>query len=163
VYCFAVVGSTVGANKNHLGVFNAAGSGVVMRVWRVEAVAHLTATVTGLATSHLLKRTTTVGTGTAAVLRKFDPDAPNLPAQITGRHSYTGQPAVTADSELAAATLNNEETAAQAVRVPLFEAIPDRGIEPVTVREGGGLVSQQAGLAGAGAVSVFFYFTLEPA
>lgn len=161
MYCFAVVGSTVGAGKNHLGVFNAAGSGKVVRIWRVEVVNHQAAAVTGLGASFLLCRTTTAGGGTAAALRKADLTEDNPPAQVTGTHTYTSQPAVTAGSELAEITISTEETSAQTPKVPLFQADANAGVPPVVVREGGGVVVQQAALASAGAVSVFVWFTVE--
>ena len=161
MYCYAVVGSAVGAGKNHLGLFNGAGSGRTLRVWRVEVVPHLTAVITGTAATFVLARTTTPGTGAAAALRKLDPLAPDPPAQVTGRHTFTAQPAVTANSELAALTANAEETVSHGAKVPLYEAIPERGIEPVTVPEGGGLAVQQAAFLGAGAFSVFIYFTAD--
>ena len=162
MYCFAVVGSAAGASKNHLGVFNGTGSGVVLRVWRVEVVPHLTAAITGTAATFLLSRTTTAGSGSPSVLRKFDLLAASLPAQITALHTYVAQPTVTLNSELAALTVNAEETAAQGGKAPLFEAVPDRRIEPVVVRENSGIVVPQAAFAGAGSFSVFVYFTADP-
>jgi hypothetical protein len=165
VYCFAVVNSSLAAGKNHLAVFNGAGSGLVLRVWRVEVVPYLTAAVAGVMGHFSLLRTTTGGTiTTPAVLRKFDPNYANLPAQVAAGVAFSAQPTVTAATELAALAVNNEETAAQGFKVPLFEAVPDRRIDPVIVREGGGVVVQQptGTLATVGGASVFIYFTADP-
>jgi hypothetical protein len=159
VYCYAVIGSAVAAGKNHLSLFNGIGSGKVIRVWRVEVVNHQAAAVTGLSASFVLARTTTTGNGTAAVLRKADPGEDDPPAQITAKHAHTAQPSVAANSELGEVTLSTEETSAQTAKQPVFEAAWDRGVSPVTLREGGGVVVQQVGLAGAGQVSVFIWFT----
>lgn len=157
MYCFAVVNSAVGANKNHLGVFNAAGSGKVFEVWRVEASPQMGAAVAGLKVTLTLARTTAPGVGTAAVVRKFDLTEDNLPAGVGGLHSYGTQPTVTTDSELAAAALNTEETVTAVGKIELFRAEPEYGIPPVTVRPGGGVVVRQGALAGAGNVNVFIY------
>jgi hypothetical protein len=157
----ALINSAVGASKNHLGLFNGVGSGRVLRVWRIEVVNHLTANNAGTATSFTASRTTTVGTGTAAAIRLEDLRDPPIPSQITGTHTYTVAPTVMANSEFGEVTVYTEETTGQTTKVPLFEADPVRGMRPLVLREGNGVVVQQSALVSAGAVSIFIYFTAD--
>lgn len=166
MYCFASVASTVtAALKNHLGLFNGNGSGLVLEVWRIEVNPHQTGAVVGIAVPFVVARTTAGGTVTTpAVLRKFDLGEDPLPAQITAGLAYSAQPTVTANSELAQLPVNPEETVGHGNKSPLFQAEPEKGLPPITVAQGAGVVIQQGAVASAvGAVSVFVYFKVRRA
>lgn len=159
----ALINSSVSANKNHLGLFNNGGSRP-LEVWRVEVVSHLPAAVTGTGTSFVLSRTSTVGTGTPVVIRRTNNRGKTLPASLSALHTYTVQPTVTANSELASLALSTEEAgnAVCASKEALYAADPSRSIDPITLYPGEGLVVQQSPLASAGAVNVFIYFRIKP-
>ena len=156
-----VINSAVGAGKNHLGLFNGLTSGRVLEVWRVEVVNHLTAVNTGTAASFNLSRTTAAGAGTAAAVRKADTRDDNPPSQVSALHTFTTQPTLAANPELASQAVYTEETTGQTGKEPLFQADPSRGIDPVRLRGGEGVAVQQAGQASAGAVNVFVYFKVH--
>ena len=156
MYIFATVNSAVGASKNHLTLHNGTNGGLVLWVYRVEVVPHQTAAVVGLNATYYLQRITTAGSGgTAAVVRKLDTMAPNLPATITSINAPATAPTITANSELAGRQVSTEETLGQSSQ-PVFQA--DQHTPPIPLRKGQGLVVQQSSLAGAGAVSIFIYF-----
>lgn len=161
-YLAAVINSALAANKHHCGLFNAAQSHKLVRVWRVDAVSHLTAANTGSATSILLGRTSSAGTGsTPVVIRKHNTKAENVPSQIAAAQGFSGNPALVANQELAELTVYTEETSGQTSKEPLFLAAPEVGIAPIDLQEGEGLSVYQSALASAGALSIFIYFTLE--
>jgi hypothetical protein len=160
-YAAVVVNSALAASKFHLGLFSGAQSNRLVKIWRVDVVSHLTAVNAGAATSFLLNRTTAVGAGTAAGVRKFDNKTTGLPTTITALHTYSPNPTLATNPEMAELTIYTEETTGQSAKIPLFEASPERGIDAITLRAGEGIAVQQTALAGAGAVSVFIYFTVE--
>ena len=151
-YIAAIVGSAVGANKNHIGLFNAVGSGLVLHVRKVMITSHLTANNTGAATSFVVARTTAAGTGAAQAVRQRDLLSPALPAEVTALGVYSVQPTVAANSEVASIPVFTEEAGSQTPSVPAWEG------EPIVVRQGGGIVIQQTALAGAGAIAGFIHF-----
>jgi hypothetical protein len=153
----AVIASDLALGKNHLALFNGPGSGKIVHVNRVEVVNHLTVNIAGVAVTFYLPRVTTAGTGTSAPVRLLDLSDQAPPAQVTAKHTFTVQPAVTPNAELAGAALNTEETGA-VVKAVVFEARPQFGLRPVTLREGQGVAVQQGPFAGVGKVSVFIYF-----
>lgn len=156
----AVINSAFAAGKNHLGLFNAVGSGRVLRVYRIVAFPHFTAAVVGLATTLYVMRTTTAGTGAAVAFRRLDLTDPLPPAQVTALHTFTAQPTVTANSEMAGVALTQEETAGQSNKM-VFEASWDQNLGPIVLREGQGIVLQQSALVGAGALSAFVYLSID--
>jgi hypothetical protein len=160
-YAAAVINSALAASKFHLGLFNGATSNRLIKIWRVDVVNHLTAANTGTATSFLLNRTTAAGTGSAAGIRKHDNKSITLPSAITALHTYSPNPTLATNPEMAELTVYTEETTGQSAKMPLFQAAPECGITPITLRAGEGIVVQQSALASAGAVSVFIYFTME--
>lgn len=156
----AVVNSPSGANKNHLTLFNNAGQ-FPLEVWRIDAQAHYAATSTSTGLSLYAHRTTAAGTnGTASVFRRMNNRALALPASIESRSNVTLSPA--ADTEVAGLSISTEE-AGNAVtgNQPLFLADPSKGIDPLLLWSGEGLVVRQGALASAGAVSVFIYFRIK--
>lgn len=156
----AVVNNAVGASKNHLGLLNNGGQ-FPLEVWRVEVISHLASANTGSATTFYLLRTTAAGTGTVATVRRTNNRGRPVPASVSALHTYTVQPTVTANSELAGQTVYSEETTGQTSKEPLFQADPARGVHPVVLWPGEGVVVQQSALASAGAVSVFVYFRVR--
>lgn len=170
VYKLIVPGSAVGANKVHLDLFNATGSGKIIRVLSAKAYVDNDTAVTGtLGVEIALTRTTAVGTGgtaatadgtsiTAANLAKLDTSYASLPAGITARAAPAG--GATAGAVLGVRYLFTEETNAAAGIAGTLgaEFIRDEGAF-IIVRENEGLRMVQGAVASVG--TVVFEITFE--
>lgn len=101
-YRMFVPSQAVGANKVYFDLFNATGSGKIMKVKSVRPIKNGSVAVTGnLSIQLFMTRTTSIGTGgtvnttegtslTALTICDFDLNNAALPAQITARLSPTG-------------------------------------------------------------------------
>ena len=149
------------ANLPYLHVFNAVGSGKVVKMRKVflqpsQAVNALTAQTWRVA------KTSTVGTtgNIAVAINKHDSTAANVPAQITAARSYTvgGTQAFTY-FEL---PVSVEETLPGVGMVPYFNILPNDGdvVSDYMIREGEGLVVQNI-TGGAYSWSVLGLFSIE--
>jgi hypothetical protein len=149
-YYASVRDSAVAANKRHLSVFNAVGSGKTLVVYRIIAAGTPTTTVTGGAVAIAALRITTVPSdGTTMAFAAANPANPNVPAQVTARFGATTGTVEAIAFGLAA--VNTEETSSSSESV--YEA-PLDGSQQVTLPEGSGFEVRQGALASAGAVSI---------
>jgi len=156
----AILNSAVGANKNHLGLFNNAGQWP-LEVSRVEVVSRLDAAVTGTGLSFNVLRTTAAGTGTAATIRKTDPREV-VPASVAAAHTYTPtQPTITANSELATLTISSEVAGNAVSNAGVWQADKANRIDPILLDAGGGIVVQQLALASVGEVDIYVWFKVR--
>lgn len=155
--------STAGANKRHAAVYNGAGSGKVMVVFRIVAIPSPTATVTGQVIPLVAVRLTSAPTGgTPGAFAKAVPAditggrlaTPDVPAQVTAVFNHTGGSIEGGASAVAfgAAAVSGEETASTQESI-MYEA-PIDGSEQVHCPEGWGFEIRQLSLASAGAVSI---------
>lgn len=154
----AYIASAAGASKDHLTVFNAAGSGILLRVHRAAVGTANTAAVVGAMLYFEVQKVTSAGTTcTSVTLRPHDSVNAALPAQVTATANCTTDPTVA--WPWAACSLSTEETAAQpgAQSVPCYEAQrpTDASPQPIILREGEGIGVKQTALAGAGTVGVW--------
>ncbi len=164
VYKLIVVGSAVGANKVHLDMFNATGSGSTIRILSAICFVDNDSAVTGTVGVEMwLTRTTAVGTGgtaattestslTAPALNKLDTTYANLSANITARSAPTG--GATAGAVLGQRFVFTEETNAGSALAGLmganFICTPER---PIYVRENSGVRFVQGAVASAGTLT----------
>jgi hypothetical protein len=156
-YSFSAVGSAAGADKHHLTMFNAIGSGKVVEVLAVRVAMETTAAVTGFPARFNLSRTSSDATGgTPLSAVKLDTQNVALPAQISGQSAPTGAP--TAAGVVTVGSVNPEETGG-APTVDMYREDP--GCQPLTLREGEGVTVQQYPTANAGAVSVHVLFRVR--
>lgn len=159
------------ANKCMLKVFNAAGSGVVLRVYRVWVLNNQTAAVTGVLPPFTLTRTSTVGSGGTAVTPvKHDTNSTNLPAQVTSSYADTVLPTI--DATFRKAIFSSDEPAVGGMTTDEFEGIvpfnifwdggyQDTNVEPIVLREGFGvMVYTLATTGGAGNADIIIEFTV---
>jgi len=154
----AVTGS---ANLPYLHVFNASGSGKVIKMRKVfiqpsQAVNALTAQTWRVA------KTSAVGTtgNTAITIRQHDSADAAPPAQITAARSYTaGGTQTFAYFEIA---LSVEETLPAVGVAPFFNVLPNDGdiVSDYVLREGEGLVVQNV-TGGSYSWSVLGIFSIE--
>jgi hypothetical protein len=155
-------GAAAAQNKIFIDVFNASGSGRVVRLRKMFVQIHV-ATVTGVSIQFDLDRTSAVGTGgTTLTATKSDTADENLPAQITARHAPTGG-ATKSGTTLFATPISTEETMTGAHLSWAWNIIPEgTEVREPTAREGEGLRLIQITSSTAGTISVVAVFTTEP-
>lgn len=157
-YFVSTLASTAGASKRHLAIFNASGSGKILKVYRVIASGAPTAAVTGLVIPLTIGRITTVPTGgTNPTICKADTTNNNVPGQITAHAAATGG-ATEEASVFVTGTISGEESS-QGQTALMYESIIN-GTQPITCREGEGILIKQGALASAGALNACIIFSL---
>lgn len=143
-------------------LFNAAGSGVVLKVCGVYILPTLTA-VAGTGLTYEVIRTSAVGTGgTAATPAAFDSDNTPLPAGVTARTKPAG--GATTAATLLFVNGSSEETLPYASLASQLNHIPRCGrgdSQDLVLREGQGLKVDQTTSSNIGSVNVVIVFMVE--
>lgn len=149
------------ARTTHLDLFNASGSGKVLRVRALIAKVGIAAAVTGVGFHWELVKTSAVGTGgTAITPRPRDSANAALPAQITARQKPTG--GATTAHLVDGFALHSEEThAASHLLAGVNLMAPCNGGQMLVLREGEGLKVDQVTNSAAGNVGWTLVFTAE--
>jgi hypothetical protein len=157
-YYAGAIASVAGANKRHLCLFNASGSGKKVKVYRVAAAGAPTAAVTGLVIPLYTARITAAPTGgSAGSIAKADTTDANVPAQITTTLAATGG-ATEEAVPFGVGVVSGEETSA-ANEAVLYQSVLN-GAKTMTLAEGQGIVVKQGALASAGAITIVVCFTV---
>ena len=165
--------TTATASKNMTDIFNAAGSGKILKITRISAFPRIVgAAITGTIISIQAVRTTTVGTGGNTITAdRYDTTDLAMPAQITAREAPTGG-ALSNGAILLADTLGTDETSYGEYRGN-FRTSDGMGYNtqytwdsqttrrPITLREGEGLLIQVGALSGVGNVVIIVEGTLQ--
>jgi hypothetical protein len=165
--------TTATANKNMTDIFNAAGSGKILKITRISAYSRTSgAAITGIIISIQAMRTTTVGTGgTVITADRYDTTDLAMPGQITAREAPTGGIAPSGGI-LIADTLGTDETSFGEYRGN-FRTTEGMGYNtqytwdsqttrrPITLREGEGMVIRVGALSGVGNIVIIVEGTLE--
>jgi hypothetical protein len=165
-FTVTVQGTAFASNKSLLSLFNGAGSGRILRVYRVWMLNHQTAGVTGVMTACELRRITASTGGTAQTPVKHDTASAALPAQVT---AATG-PTDTVSDLFRRILWSGDEPAVGAGTNDELECLPELGkiwdagygdtnVEPITLREGQGISVRQPGANTIGVVDVMIEFT----
>jgi hypothetical protein len=149
VYAVAVSGSSVGANKHHLSIWN--GSTSYIRILSIIVGMHSTATVSGYIMQYILQKASAVSGGTALTIVKLDPRDPDLPSGIS---AVTGATVTLKYAPLCIFCLNPEETGAYS----WIQFIPPK---PIVVAPNEGITIQQYATAGVGLFNAVIYFSVE--
>lgn len=170
-YRLIIPSQAVGANKVYMDLFNASGSGKVVRVVSVFAYADNDTAVTGtLGVEIALSRTTAVGTGgtaavndgttlTAATIARMDTADSVVPAQITARSAPTG--GATAGAYLGSRWVFTEETnAASAIAGTAGADLIRNDGSKLILREGEGMRILQGAVASVGNIALEINFEL---
>lgn len=170
-YRLIIPSQAVGANKVYMDLFNASGSGKVVRVVSVFAYADNDTAVTGtLGVEIALSRTTAVGTGgtaavndgttlTAATIARMDTADSVVPAQITARSAPTG--GATAGAYLGSRWVFTEETnAASGIAGTLGADLIRNDGSKLILREGEGMRILQGAVASVGNIALEINFEL---
>jgi hypothetical protein len=131
------------ANRKHLEIFNATGSGVKIIVRKIFIQSNM-ATAVHVAQQWDLDRSSAVGTGgTTITANKADSTNTNVPANVTARAGPTGG-ATKSGGTLFSIGLNAEETLPAAAMLGMINWVPEGpNIQEITLREGEGLYAMQ--------------------
>lgn len=161
----------VGANKVFLDLFNAAGTGKVIKVKSVRAIKDGSVAVTGVLSVKLyLTRTTAIGTGgtaatengtslTAPAISEHDTASGALPAGVTARLTPAG--GATGGAVICERHVFSEETNASTYDRVEFLLPEGLDIQPLILREGEGLRIVQGAVASVGNIGFDIAFELE--
>lgn len=131
-------GMNVGAaNKIHFEMFNAAGSGKIVKLRKLFVACNLAA-ITGVGHQFDLDSTTAVGTGGTTITgRSVDSTNAAIPAQVTARHAPTG--GATKGFNWFPILVNPEETLPSSAIMPMINWLPEGPLlQDITLREGEG-------------------------
>lgn len=170
-YSVFVPAQAVGANKVFFDIFNATGSGKVMKVKSARAIKDGSAAVTGTISVKLhLTKTSAVGTGgtaattdgsslTAMTISEHDSANAALPAQVTGRLAPAG--GATAGAVIADRHVMPEETNASTYDRVEFLLCEGVDVQPLTIRENEGFRIVQGPVASVGNIGFHVIFELE--
>ena len=157
------VGTTSSAtvpNKHHLVLMNSAGSGRLMRIYRITASGAPTAAVTGLVVSLAAFRTSTQPTGGTLVTFYAAATGQGVVVAATGIGMLAPTNSLTLEqAPFGVGVVSGEETAsANETQIYTFALT---GMRPVELAPGSGVTIRQGVLAAAsGAVNLVVYFTL---
>lgn len=130
------------ANKHHITIFNATGSGVTVRIHKILPMNLSLAAVTGVGIRFDVRKATAASAGTTITPDKFDTNNSNLPAGVTVRTNGT----VTNGNLLFPLALSNDEIALTGlqsntqIRNIFYDDIKT---QPYVLRENEGLTIQQ--------------------
>lgn len=154
------------ANKHHLSIINATGSGKVVMVKKLFHINLQIASVTGVAARFDIKRTTAQSGGTAITPASMDSANPSLPAQITvstGASSVSEStllfPLVTQSDEVTAANT----AVANYLQQGLNLILESTELQEVRLREGEGLTAKQITSTTVGTFAWLAAFTVDDA
>ena len=156
-YFASVFASAAAASKDHLNIFNASGSGKIIKIRAIRIAPEFAGAVTGLAQSFRLSRYTTDGaTCTSITIALTDTTNTVVPAQVTAKTNCTTDPTVLTDLMTCAAS--GDETHAMN-NTPCYR-YESNGGQAITLREGQGLIIKSSALSGAFPVTITIEFTM---
>lgn len=148
------------ANKHHITLFNATGSGVTVRVHQIRPINLSLAAISGVGIRFDVRRATAASAGTTVTPEKFDTNNSNLPAGVTVRTNGT----VTNGNLLYPFAMNNDEipltginTNAQIKNI-FFNELKN---QPFVLRENEGITVQQITSSTVGSFAWLIIFSVE--
>ena len=173
-YTIGAPGAGFVGNKCMIGLYNAVGSGLVLRVYRIWSLNNQTQAPT-TATQQVMNisRLTTGSGGISLLAVKHDSQAPSLPAQIVTATNMD----YTIDTTIRRYAWSNSEPLSSAANgideqqtVPAFNMVWDYSasyinttVEPLVLREGYGVAvilgTLAAGVLASGSADFFIEFT----
>lgn len=168
-YTIGAYGVVLTANKVTLCVFNGAGSGRIVRLYRAWILnnQYSVSTYTGVLTTLELRLTTSGSGGVAITPLKHDSNSESFPAQVVCGTGMT----IASSSLFLRAVYQSEEpkvsalTMTEALAIPSYTniwdcAYNDANIEPIVCREGQGVYLINITTTTSGLADVFFEVTL---
>lgn len=156
-YFASGLGLASAASKDYINLYNATGSGKIIKILKIWAAADSQAATTGLQPGFTMRRFTTAGaTCTAITIVLADTINAAVPAQVTAGTNCTTDPAGTT-ADLGRVSFYPDET--QPGTQMLYEH-SGKGGQPITLREGQGLMLLSGASAPATVLSLTIEFTM---
>ena len=158
-YVATVINSTVGANKNHMTIVNT-GSRII-RIRKIICTANITGTITGATIMLSLEgiQTPFPTTGSTITPRKLNTGFEDFPTGVVVRAAPTDV-TIVSNYVLAIKPLNIEEAVTtQNNWMELFNK--DNEVSSIFLNQNEGIDIKQGTLAGAGALNINAYLTLD--
>lgn len=152
---------TFAANKHHITLFNATGSGRTVRVHQIRPINLSLAAISGVGIRFEVRRANAASGGTVITPEKFDTNNENLPAGITVRTNGT----VTNGNLLYPFAMNNDEIPLTALNANMqmnnifFNELKN---QPFVLRENEGITVQQITSSTVGSYAWLIIFSVEP-
>jgi hypothetical protein len=159
---FPVTVGVAAARTNHWDLFNASGSGKIIRVWGIYPEIGMVSAVAGVGIAWELVRTTAVGTGgTGITPRPMDTSATALSGSVTARQKPSG--GATAGVTLLGLQLHGEDANAGVVIARFFNILrwADDFGQALVLREGEGVRMDQVTSSAVGNWGWVVVFTQE--
>lgn len=162
-YVAAVIGSTAGANKNHVTFVNK--SNRLMRIRKIKVTANITAAITGATVMMSVEgiQSPFPTGGTAITPRKLWTSFENLPT-TPGSVEVIAAPAanvnIVSNYVLDIEPINNEETpTTTSTKIELLKK--ENELSTLILNQDQGFVIKQGSVAGAGAFNFLIYWTMD--
>lgn len=149
------------ANKSHIALFNATGSGVIVKIHDLRYIDLSIAAVTGVGVRFEVRKASASSAGTAITPEKWDSGDAALPAGVTVRTGGT----VTDGNLLFPLGLHNDEILLAGAQPTLDgqSILPkNQRTKPFTLRENEGLHVKQITSTTVGSFAWLVIFTVEP-
>ena len=161
-FVIVLTGSTVGADKNHLTLFN--GSSRRIRIRKIEASANITAAITGatimLTVQGINTPAPTGGTDITSTIRPLSTNFESLPSGIVARSAPTTVSIVANYNLIIPKPLHVEEAVTTVGDyIQLFNK--DNEASSIQLANNEGIVIRQGSLAGAGAINLAITLALD--
>lgn len=148
------------ARTTHFDLFNAVGSGVVVKIYGVYIIPTLAA-VTGVGlTWEIAKSSSSGNAGTGLTIRSFDSSNVSVPAEVTAR----AKPASGATLDFVWIYVNgsSEETLPYASLASTLNLVPKtEDSQPIVLREGEGIKIDQTTSSSVGSTNIQVLMTIE--
>jgi hypothetical protein len=163
-YIFATgnLANVAASRTTHLDLFNAVGSGKIIKVYGIFIIPTLVS-VTGIGLTWEIVKTADVGTGGVTIVgRAFDSANVAIPAQVTCRSKPTG--GATLNFILQYANTSSEETVPYASQASVMNHLahtPIDDLQGIVLREGEGLKIDQTTNSAVGSTNFHIIYTLE--
>lgn len=168
VYTIAAAATPFIPNRCMIGIFNGAGSGKVIRVYRVMALNNQTVAVTGVNCVLKLNKISTGSGGLYLTPNKHDSSSPNVPSQVVcaTNMSYTTSSLLrnyywSNDEPNQATTTHDEVTTIPKMGMVWESSYIDTNIQPIVCRENQGVVLINSTNTAVGIADFFIEFTME--
>jgi hypothetical protein len=151
------------ANKHHISIFNASGSGSLVSIKKLFQINLSLSAVTGVALRFDMKRTTAQSAGTAITPASMDSNNPALPAQITVNTNGT----ITESTLLYPYVTQSDEVTAANTAVANYLTqygnlmLESMEMQEVRLREGQGFTVKQITSSTVGSFAWLMAFTVE--
>ena len=169
IYTIGAAATPFAQNRSMIGIYNGAGSGKVIRVYRIWALNNQTVAVTGVS-AFLALYTISSGSGGIALLPvKHDSQSPVVPSQVvlSTNMSYTNNKLLGyrfwSNDEPIQNTIGtcDEWQTLPRMNMLLECSYKDTNVQPITLREGQGITLNNTTATTVGIADFFIEFTME--